>query len=97
MIKRINFPNPQKVQNMNYIQVASVEMFDKMFEELNKDEKNKLLNNLNQKYNLPFNTELGLPKQMYPKRVKSIIRKKIPRDNVTIAHDNSSDFIEWAN
>lgn len=62
MIKRINFPNPQKVQNMNYIQVASVEMFDKMFEELNKDEKNKLLNNLNQKYNLPFNTELGLPK-----------------------------------
>ena len=36
MIKRTNFPNPQKVGNLNYIQVAAVDMFDKMFEDLTK-------------------------------------------------------------
>lgn len=34
MIKRVNFPNPQKVQNMNFFHVAAVQLFNKMFEDL---------------------------------------------------------------
>lgn len=95
MLKRLNFPNPQKVQNLNYIQVASVEMFDKMFEELTKDEKQKLFTALTQKFSLPFTDQHEQP-IAYPKKVKQTIRKKMNR-NVTIAHENSPDFIEWTN
>lgn len=95
MLKRINFPNPQKVQNLNYIEVASVEMFNKMFEELSKDEKQKLLTALTQKFSLPFSDKQEIP-SAYSKKTKQVIRKKMNK-NVTIAHENSADFIEWKN
>jgi hypothetical protein len=43
MINRQNYPNPYKVQNMNYLEVTSLKMFDKMFEELTSKQKREVI------------------------------------------------------
>lgn len=68
-------------------------MFDKMYEELTKEERQKLLTELAQKFSLPFTNQQEQP-SAYPKKALQVVRKKMNR-NVTIAHENSDDFNEW--
>lgn len=94
--KKYNLRNPTKIQNLNYIDQVSRQLFEKDFADCNKVQKSTVYQELAKKYNIGFVIQPEKPTAIMPQR-KHVSKKKFfsnaPGEGN--AHSTSVDFELW--